>query len=149
MSVNTFVPSNCSLHESFFFHHARALLSAVRGLLELRCGGSILLMRKGEGDVRPINRIHVGIRERCSFTLMNAATQLHRDATQRSDTGSDTLICSQDGADETRSRGDVKGRSLRPTNLTLNCTWLGRPWSPFDRPRVDCRDASPQGGCKS
>ena len=102
----------------FFLSHAVRALCAARPGDELGGGGSILPMRR-EGDVRPINRIHVGIRERCSFTLMNAATQLHRDATQRSDTGSDTLICSQDGADETRSRGDVKGRSLRPTNLTL------------------------------
>jgi hypothetical protein len=46
-------------------------------------------MREGSEGTHRNNIPMRDIRERCSFTLMNAATQLHRDATQRSDTGSD------------------------------------------------------------
>ena len=69
-----------------FFHHARALLSAVRGLVELRCGGSILLMRK-RGGASPGHSVTHDIGERRSSLPMVAVPQLHINAAQISDTG--------------------------------------------------------------
>ena len=72
----------------FFLSHAVRALCAARPGDELGGGGSILPMRR-EGDVRPINRIHVGYWSALHNVLLPVAagSRLHQDVAKRSGQG--------------------------------------------------------------
>ena len=102
--------------------HARALLSAVRGLVELRCGGSILLMRKREGDVRPITRIHVGYWSAPHIVLLSVAagSRLHQDVAKRS--GQGVAPCCGGSSSSRPMISLHKIKSSRDLKYALTCT---------------------------
>ena len=102
--------------------HARALLSAVHGLVELRCGGSILLMRKREGDVRPITRIHVGYWSAPRIVLLSVAagSRLHQDVAKRS--GQGVAPCCGGSSSSRPMISLHKIKSSRDLKYALTCT---------------------------